>query len=332
LFYSLEERIRRGRPIPFPLAALLSAMTPAWRLGMMRRLRQDRQRVDAYVVSFGNITAGGTGKTPGVIERARAEIAAGKRVAVITRGYGAKQGLPPVIVEGVTSLAKLVNAIGDEPALIARRAPGVAIVKCADRVAAARAALRECKSEVLILDDGFQCVALERDEDILVIDATNPFGNGHLVPRGILREPMTHARRATHIVMTRCDQVSNLPALVEQVRMLCPDAPVRLTRHAPTGLWRPTNNEDLPLDMLKGASVRAVCGIGNPEAFFRTLQDLGADLAATMPFRDHSAIPPRALVSDGVIVTTEKDAVRIPNPPENLLALRIELKDMAANS
>jgi tetraacyldisaccharide 4'-kinase len=329
-FQNLAERIRRGDPVPFPLAALLSAATPVQRLGMFLRLRQPRTRVEARVISFGNITAGGTGKTPAVIERAQQEIAAGRRVAVLTRGYGTAASQEPLLVASMEDarFLDIANRLGDEPALILRRAPGVAIVKCADRVAGAREAMGE-GYDTLILDDGFQYVQLERDENVLVIDAAHPFGNGRLIPRGILREPLRHMARATHIVLTRCDQARGLPILLETVARFCHGVPVRQTRHAPKRLWRVADGVEVPLEVLKDRTVKAVCGIGNPEAFYRTIESLGVIIATRAAYRDHAPIPRDALAGTEWTVTTEKDAMRIEGPPENVYALAVGIEDFA---
>ena len=326
--HEMAARIRRGEPIPWPLAALLSAATPIFRLGMRRRLRQPRTRVDARVISFGNISAGGTGKTPAVIERAAKEIAAGRKVAVLTRGFGARRHARPLIhVPGTDPASR--PFLGDEPELIACRIPEVVIVRTPDRVTAAQLAIREHACDTLILDDGFQYVRLERDENIAVIDASNPFGNGRLLPRGILREPIEALARATHILLTHCDHATDLAALTEQLRALCPDAPIRQTRHAPTGLWRLTDAAPMDLDFLKGAQVAAVCAIGHPEAFFRTLEEAGAHLSARIAYPDHTEFPLESLPHADLIATTEKDAVRMKNPPPNMAALRIDLQDIA---
>ena len=293
--YTWAERIRRGEPIPAPLGFLLEAATPVTRLGMAWRLHRPRTRVEARVISLGNITAGGTGKTPAVIERAQRELDAGRRVAVLTRGYGSGRRREPVVITPGSPTDGLVDRVGDEAAVILRRVPEVTIVKGADRVAGARVAIDRCNCDTLILDDGFQHVMLERDENILVIDATNPFGNGRLLPRGILREPLDAMCRATAIVLTRCDQVVGLDILESQVRLLALRAPIRKTRHAPSGLWRVEDGEALPLDFLAGKDVTAACAIGNPEAFFDTLASLGACITQQMPFRDHAHIPGDAL-------------------------------------
>lgn len=336
LVQDLFEKVRNSEPIPAPIAALLTAATPVQRLGMWLRLRGPRERVDARVISFGNITAGGTGKTPAVIERVWQELAAGHKVAVLTRGYGAKKALRDPLVVAGTDAASMWESVGDESALIARKAPGVVIAKSADRVAAAKEAIERFGCDTLILDDGFQYVRLERDENVAVIDATNPFGNGRLVPRGILREPVRALERATHVILTRYDVVDRMDGmdrgLAEALRRCCPEAPVRRTRHAADALWRVCNGEEVALEELRGKTVTAVCAIGNPGGFYRTLEGLGAVVAARRAFRDHAMIPRDALVVDGIVVTTEKDAVRMADAPGNVLALGITLRDVSEGS
>ncbi len=324
---NITEKIRRGDPIPLPLAALLTLGTPVMRAGMRLRLRRPRVHVDARVISIGNITAGGTGKTPAVIERARKEILEGHRVAVLTRGYGAQSGQAMTVHVGKGS-PELCALLGDEPALIATKVPGALIVRCADRVAGAQKAVREYDCDTLILDDGYQYVRLERDENVLVIDATNPFGNGRLLPRGILREPIEAMARATHILLTRCDQAESLEPILEAIDRFCPGVPVRRTRHVPSVLWRVSSGEQMPLSRLHEEKICAVCGIGNPEAFFETLEALGAEIASRMAYPDHSPFPEQTLPRDMLVITTEKDAMRLEEPGTNVAALGIDLEEM----
>lgn len=325
-FKELSDKIRRNEPIPPHVAVLLSLGVPLVRLGMLARLARAAVKVDARVISFGNLTAGGTGKTPAVIERARAEIVAGNKVGILTRGYGSATRGDCVIATGGSPWHGLHASIGDEPALILRKAPQATVFKCGDRVLAARTAIDK-GIKVLILDDGFQHVRLARDENHLLIDATNPFGNGRVIPRGILREPVTAIKRATHITLTRCNHAPNLDALLSELRELAPDVPVRLTRHAPKDLWRVLDGEAMALHELRGLQVRAVCGIGHPEAFFRTLESLGAILVERSAFPDHHGIPPHAYASPLLTVTTEKDAMRLDDPPQHIYALPVQLED-----
>lgn len=294
---------------------------------MARRLRQTPVSVDARVISIGNITAGGTGKTPAVIERAQREHDAGHVVAVITRGYhGALNGGPHVVPESVDDWSAIARDFGDEPALIARRLPGVRVVKCGDRVAAARHAVDVLGCNTLILDDGFQFTRLARDEDIVCIDATNPFGNGHLIPRGILRETPDALKRATQIILTRCDQATELDALLQSLHDQCPDIPIRTTSHKPSGLWRVSDGEAFPLENVREAA-RAICGVGNPEAFAQTLRDLGATPRDIITNPNHGVASPDQWDCDGMVVTTDKDAIKLASPPNNVYALSISLDD-----
>ena len=325
--YRLAEKVRRNEPIPFPLAALLEVCTPAVRIGMWARRRQARVRVPARVISFGNITAGGTGKTPAVIERARREIAAGRKVAVLTRGYGSKQGNEPIVATLSSTIEDLYDMLGDEGTLILRNAPGVVVVKCPDRVAGARAAIGQHGCDTLLLDDGFQHVRLERDENIVVIDATNPFGNGRLIPRGILREPLTALRRATAIILTRCDQVRDPVPVVEMLRTICPHVPIRTTRHAPRHLSRLKDRHVVALEFLRDRPVKTVCAIAHPEAFFKTLEQLGARITERIALPDHAELPEEAMEGKNVVLITEKDAARLRSVKGNVLALHVELED-----
>lgn len=327
-WYRLAEKVRKGEPVPFPLAGVLSAGTVVQRYGMWRRRRMRRTRVDARVISFGNITAGGTGKTPAVIERAEVEMASGKRVAVLTRGYGSQHRGSVTLVDTAKRKGKGEGEwLGDEPELIARRVPGVVLAKASNRVAAAKRAIEECGCDTLILDDGFQYLPLERDENILVVDATNPFGNGRLVPRGILREPLQAVARATHIIVTRCDQVESVEPVIEALRELAPGRPIRLTLHEPRAVWRVCDGRRIRMNDMRNKDVRAVCGIGNPEAFFETVRKLGARPVERLAFPDHSFFPPDALVSDIWVVTTEKDAIRQRFARDNVFAVLVELRD-----
>ena len=325
--YSIADRIRRGEPIPPVLAALLTSATPVVRLGMWRRERMPRVRVPAYVISFGNITVGGTGKTPAVIARAQEAIAEGRRVAIITRGYGSRRVAEPAALEPGLPAPAVTEHFGDEATLMARRVPEARVVKSADRTAGARFAIEQLGCDTLILDDGYQFLPLERDENVLVIDATNPFGGERLLPRGILRESLDAMRRATAILLTRCDQASRMDATVARIREICPSTPLRLTRHAPKRLWRVCDGQESPLEALRGREIRAWCAIGNPDAFFATLEALGARLAARTAHRDHAAVTSIPASAAGWTVVTEKDAMRLVDPPAHVYALGVDMED-----
>lgn len=320
----LAERIRRGGDVPPLLAAALDAATVLQRAGMFWRHMQRSVRVDARVISFGNITAGGSGKTPAVIERAEQELAAGARLAVLTRGYGGEKVQEPLVsLPGTAADAK---ALGDEAALIRHRIPEAVIIRAANRIRGAHAAVA-AGCDTILLDDGFQYVQLARDENILCVNAANPWGNGHLIPRGILREPLHALRRATRIFLTHCDHAADLTGLFETLRAYCPHTPLRCTVHAPRYLLRAGDREQIPLEALRNAEVVPVCGIAHPEGFHHSLERLGAFIIARRVYPDHAAIPAAAWRGPGVKVTTEKDAARMGTLPADTLILVMSLRD-----
>jgi len=261
-------------------------------------------RVAVPVVSVGNLTLGGTGKTPCVEYVARFYRREGLRVAILSRGYGS------------------VGGRNDEALVLEENLPDVPHLQGPDRVVLARTAIEELESEVLILDDGFQHRRLRRDLDLVLVDATNPWGHGHLFPRGLLREPPRSLRRAGAILLTRCDQVDEaaLRSLRETVQNVAPNVAIVETTHRPVEM---INSERLTalLNELCRGPVAAFCGIGNPDAFRKTLQNLGASLEAFRAFPDHhdyTRVDVESLrawagqqAKDCVIVTTQKDLVKL---------------------
>lgn len=323
----LAEKIRRGDPLPLPVHLTLAGLSPFYRLGMLSRSLSPKVRVDAYVISIGNLTAGGTGKTPAVIERAQAEVRKGKRVAVLTRGYGGETRDEVAVFHAGTLPANAAREYGDEPVLIATKVPESIVVRGKDRVRGARIAVEQHQCDTLILDDGFQSIALERDEDIVLLDARNPFGNGYLLPRGVLREPPTALSRATHVVLTRCDEVADISKSVEAVRLVNSNVSIRLTVHAATHFLSLSDGEELPLDAWRGQKVAIACAIGNPESFIHSIQATGAIVAEQYVFADHENFADRLPKIQLPLLLTEKDAVRISSPKMNAYALAIALRD-----
>jgi tetraacyldisaccharide 4'-kinase len=263
-------------------------------------------RVPVPVVSVGNLTLGGTGKTPCVEYVAGFYRDLGVSVALLSRGYGADAGR------------------NDEAMVLEENLPDVPHLQGADRVGLARTAVEELESEVLVLDDGFQHRRLARDLDVVLIDATRPLRCEYLFPRGLLREPVSGLTRAGMVVLTRTDQVE--PEVLEGqrhwLRARFPALPVATAVHAPIALVGTDDTRDAA--ELKGKPVGAFCGVGNPEAFQRTLADLGAELVAFRLFPDHhpysrtdvddlrtwsATLPPGAAVA-----TTQKDLVKLRLP------------------
>jgi tetraacyldisaccharide 4'-kinase len=258
------------------------------------------------VVSVGNLTLGGTGKTPCV------EYVAGfyrqheLRVAILSRGYGAERG---------------AEGRNDEAMLLEENLPDVPHLQGRDRVALAATAVEELESEVLVLDDGFQHRRLARDLDIVLIDATNPWGHGRLFPRGALREPLRNLRRAGLVMITRSDRprTDELAAIRARLARFTA-APIVMSRHEPIGLIG-ANGRTESIEALRGQAVAAFAGIGNPEAFRKTMEEIGATLTDFRVFPDHHPYT-REDVDDlrrwavaqpagAIIATTQKDFVKL---------------------
>jgi tetraacyldisaccharide 4'-kinase len=224
--------------------------------------------------------------------------------------------------------ASAYELLGDEAALILQKVPGAIVVKNADRVAGAQRAI-ELGCDTLILDDGFQYLRLARDEDIVLIDATNPFGNGHLLPRGILREPVTALSRATSIIVTHADAAPNCSELDSRLRALAPQASVRHTRHAPVAVRNLATGERLVLEILRGRVVNVACAIANPQHFVDTIRSLGCIVSAVSCAGDHAPIHLARCEARSAVVVTEKDAVRMKLPTDTtVFAIEIKLENL----
>lgn len=223
------------------------------------------------VISIGNITTGGTGKTPLTIWLCNKLAEQRLRVGVLTRGYKMKS-----------------TKLSDEPAVIANNCPTARVVVDPDRVLGAVTAIKEYGAKILVMDDGFSHRRLRRNVDIITIDATCPFGYGRLLPAGLLREPLTALRRAHAAILTRCDLVGiiDLEEIEAALLSINPNLALARTRHTPS-VVKGTNISDLSLDELAGRRVFAFCGIGNPEAFEVQLKNLKIDLAAMSVYNDH---------------------------------------------
>jgi tetraacyldisaccharide 4'-kinase len=311
-----------------PLGMLYGAVART-RLHLYRSGFLKTENVGVPVISVGNITAGGTGKTPLVEWVARAVALEGRRACVLTRGYGrADEGRRVVVSDGERVLAD-VGESGDEPRLLAEQLLGVAAVVCdRNRVAAARWARANLGAEVFVLDDGFQHLRIARDLDIVTLDATAPWGGGHMLPRGRLREPREGLRRADCVVITRADQASDLEGLRgEAARLSGGRALVIASRVRTRGLrlLGGANEKHVGAKAeLESAAEResaaAFCAIGNPRAFFEQLRREGFELRYTRAFPDHHDFKDSdlaAVVREAgqrgarLLLTTAKDAVKL---------------------
>lgn len=296
------------------------------------------------VVSIGNLTVGGTGKTPVVEKLARELSQSGRRIAILSRGYKSvrKRGAfaqskhVRVVSEGGAILLDSKNA-GDEPFMLAKNLRGVAVVVDKDRVGCGRHAVEKLGCDLLILDDGLQYLRLHRRFDIVLIDREAPFGNEYLLPRGTLREPPGHLRRATHILITKCDG-SDLSDLHARIRLHNKTAPIIECRHRPLELQDLSSGKTFPLSELQGVRAASLSAIASPESFELGLRRLGVDLELTQSFADHHRYSKREIdrflkrcARRGVscVLTTEKDAVRMPrlfNQEIPIRYLRIDIE------
>ena len=293
-------------------------------------------RLGCRVVCVGNLSVGGTGKTPTVLALAGAAAGAGVRVAVLLRGYG-REGRGVLVVSDGRRVLRGWREAGDEAVLLAQRLGGVPVVVGEDRVAAGQLLVERFDPQVIFLDDGFQHRRLRRDADLVLLDSTDPFGGG-LLPRGRLREPISGLRRASGVLLTRADQGGDPEEIRRRVAAVAPGCPVGRAVLRPLRLRDLTSSSDRALTELGGRRVVAVSGIGNPESFHRTVQDAGAVLAGRLVYPDHHAFTEddRRRMGDAAqrneaswIVTTEKDAVRLEGRlPEGrpVMALEVALE------
>lgn len=315
------------------------------------------QPLGCLVVVVGNLTVGGTGKTPVVEKFAKALRDRGRKVAILSRGYKSKSPPlwrkwwyalthtaepPPKIVSDGERVLLDSDVAGDEPYMLARNLPGVIVLVDKNRVKAGAYAVKKFGCDTLVLDDGFQYLPLKGRLNLLLVDKTNPFGNGHLLPRGILREPIKHLRRASYVFLTKSngERDEELEATIKRYN---PEADIIECAHKPQYLQRFGAKEDEagarePLAFLKGRRVLAFSGIATPESFEKFLRDLGAVIVARERFLDHYRYADEDFQElfaqakeEGAecLVTTEKDAVRIPEGyecPLPLYYLRLEIE------
>ena len=300
-----------------PLSLLYGAVTRT-RLSMYRRGTFQTTKLERPVISVGNITTGGTGKTPLVEWVARTLASKGKKVCILTRGYGRKDPHLQVIVSDGYGVLASPSEAGDEPYLLATNLKGMAaVISSADRIAAGQEAIKDFGSDCFVLDDGFQHLRLQRDLNIVTIDATNPWGGGSLLPYGRLREAPEGLSRADCIVLTRCDQASKLDSLRAEISRLTGNRPI-FDSEMRTSRLSPLKNGSGPLT--PPARVAAFCAVGNPKSFFEHLRRAGYELALEKSFPDHHVYSQdeideivRAARASGAtsLATTSKDAVKL---------------------
>lgn len=303
-------------PVSGIYGILVKARNACYRYGIFRA-----RRVGVPVISVGNLTSGGTGKTPLVEWTARELARLGRNVCVLTRGYGRNDPGRQVIASNGKDILAAVAETGDEAFMLAERLKGEAAVICdANRVSAAAWAIENLGSDVFVLDDAFQHRKIARDLNILTVDATNPWGNRRSIPSGILREPIAELSRADCVIITRSDS-ENSELLQDEIEKIHPGMPVLLSRMRHTQLRAAgTNSPLMDFEKIKALPAGAFCGIGNPESFFQLLQREGYALTCRRSFRDHHDFTQtdvadiiREAQGKGaqVLLTTSKDSAKL---------------------
>lgn len=294
----------------------------------------------AQTISVGNVTTGGTGKTPLVAYIADSLIEQSETVCILTRGYGRSDPKKRVLVSDGKDILATPEEAGDEPFELATKLKAKAIIIAdADRVSAGEFAKREFGVTRLVLDDGFQHRRVKRDLDIVCVDATNPFGGGKMLPAGRLREPLANLARADVIVITRSDLIGDISNLKSEISNLAPDAKVFTVKNSGR-IVRRENGEEIGPERRK---VFAFCAIGNPEGFFKQMAANGLEVLGTRSFRDHhryhradiDALEKAARdVRADVFLTTAKDAVKLSSfrfeIPVYVLEIQVEIDDREA--
>lgn len=348
IYFLVKDLLSRPAVGPGARLVLLPLTVAGWLYGWLATARRWAYRHGVFrayrapvpVLSVGNVTVGGTGKTPCVDAVCRILLEAGLKPAVLSRGYGGKIPGPWAAVSDGLEVLLNPEQAGDEPVLLARRLPGVPVLVGRDRRVTAREAVARFGAEVLVLDDGLQHLRLARDLDIVAVDVTNPWGNGHCLPRGLLREPLEALAAADLVLLTRAGRAEpgRVEAVSRVVRRFSREAPVLPSTHASARIVDLHGGETQPTQILAGLKVLAFAGIANPSAFFQDLEALGARVVEAVPFADHHAYTAAdvkklaewaGLVNAQAAITTEKDGVRLaPFLPLALptLALGIELE------
>jgi len=333
--------------------SLLFSVLVQVRLWLYRHRLLRPSTLGCQVISVGNLTVGGTGKTPVVEVFARNLQQQGRKVAILSRGYKSKElpfwqkmiqrittgriDTPPRVVSDGKRLLLDSWTAGDEPYMLASNLPDVSVVVDKDRVKAGKYAIKELGCDTLILDDGFQYLKLGNRLDIALVDRTNPFGGGHLLPRGLLREPMRNIKRAGFIFITKCNEGGDRE-LRERLRRYNPVAEISECRHSAKYLKDVFGDTIYELERLKGMKIAAISAIAVPETFENALRELGAEVIYTRRFADHHRFTQQEIINTinwsikrgaEAVLTTEKDAVRFPFVDRRdipVLYMRVEIE------
>lgn len=300
-------------------------------------LKKAKAIEQAKVISIGNITTGGTGKTPAVIYFSQLFSQTDYRTAILTRGYGGSKSKEGAVLTDGRKIFLTPDQSGDEPFLIALNLKNIPIAVGKDRYSMGLHLQEKHQTNLFILDDGFQHYALKRDVDVILIDALNPFGNGYMLPHGILREPIEALSRADIIIITKANLVSNneLADLEKQLQKVTAHKTIFKAKHSPSCLVKlPVTQKNYldskreSLDFLNNKEVWALAGIGSHRSFEKTLENLGA-VVHSISFRDHHAYSKKDIENilrrvhpKDIVITTEKDWIRLQQYHKELSQLK----------
>lgn len=291
------------------------ALKARWALEEFR----SKAKVPCAVVSVGNLTVGGTGKTPMVAWLAEFLAQAGVKVAVVSHGYGARIAGGFVLLKGQEPSADVSALAGDEAVLLSHMLGSIPVASGRRKASAVLKTWRTVRPDVLVLDDAFQSISISKDLEIVVVDAMNPWGSGHLLPRGRLREPKESLSRGDVIVLTRCNQADDTDELEREIEGFT-RAPIVKAEHVLRGAWRIDTWEGTKPENMRGAAVYAFSAVANPASFEETLREAGVRLVGLRRFSDHYFFSAEDLEEIGreasqaraeFLVTTEKDAMRL---------------------
>jgi tetraacyldisaccharide 4'-kinase len=315
-----ESKFRKFLLAPLCLLSFFYGVGVSVRVFLYARGIFQSRSLPCKVVSVGNLTLGGTGKTPLVCLLSEMIQARGYRVAILSRGYKGNFSGPFALVTDGERILMDAQQVGDEPYLLAEKLKGVPVIVGRERWLSGRYAIDQFRTEVLILDDGFQHLPLDRDLNLLLIDSSSPFGNGHLFPRGTLREPLGQISRADAIILTKVGESVNINQIKQNLKKIHEGRRTFQVDYAAGEIRLYGEKKSLPSEYLKGKKVLAFSGLARPESFRKTLLSLGAQIIEFETFPDHYWYNPKdasklwaraAELRVDALVTTEKDLVRM---------------------
>ena len=315
-----ESRLRKVVLFPLGLLSFFYGWAVSARIFLYARGIFSTHSLPCKVVSVGNITLGGTGKTPFVCLLSEMIQSKGFRVAILSRGYKGNFKDPFALVTDGERILMGAREAGDEPYLLAEKLRGVPVIVGKERWLSGKYAVERFQTEVVILDDGFQHLPLKRDLNLLLIDSSSPFGNGYVFPRGVLREPLKELCRADALLLTKVHDCANIKNLKENLKKKLVAYPIFETDYTPGEVRIAGSLRALPSGHLKGKKILAFSGLARPESFQKTLLGLEAKIVGVEAFPDHHGYVQEdveklwqraAKLNAEALVTTEKDMVRL---------------------